>query len=159
MQSRGAGPNVITLNDWNFVAAVYDQSSGARRIYVNGAMVAERTDPPITLTDSIADLAIGGHLASPTSLVTAFPGLIDEVEIFNRALSASEIRSIFDAGSAGKSKPPAPKSDQNLVSASPRGSTSACPRGHGLFPLHEPKVKVTGWLVPVVFSMWRDKRR
>lgn len=34
-----------------------------------------------------------------------FDGLIDEVEIFNRALSAAEIRAIYDAGSAGKIKP------------------------------------------------------
>jgi hypothetical protein len=34
-----------------------------------------------------------------------FNGQIDELEIFNRALSASEIRAIFLAGSAGKCKP------------------------------------------------------
>ena len=34
-----------------------------------------------------------------------FHGLIDEVELFDRALSAAEIRAIFDAGSAGKRKP------------------------------------------------------
>ena len=32
-------------------------------------------------------------------------GLIDEVGIYNRALSASEIQAIFNAGSAGKCKP------------------------------------------------------
>jgi hypothetical protein len=31
-------------------------------------------------------------------------GLVDEVEILNRALSASEIQAIFNAGSAGKCK-------------------------------------------------------
>ena len=72
--------NVITLNAWNHVAAVYDQLSGTRRIYVNGALVAERTDPPITVTDSIADLTIGGALVSPVLFVSLFTGLIDEVE-------------------------------------------------------------------------------
>ncbi len=33
-----------------------------------------------------------------------FPGKIDEVELFNRALAAIEIQSIFNAGSAGKCK-------------------------------------------------------
>jgi uncharacterized repeat protein (TIGR01451 family) len=97
--------NVITLNVWNHVAAVYDQPSGTRRIYVNGALVAERTDPPITVTDSIADLTIGVELDSPTSFRGFFTGLIDEVEIYNRALSAAEIQAIFNAGSAGKCKP------------------------------------------------------
>lgn len=35
-----------------------------------------------------------------------FEGLIDEIEIHNRALDALEIRAIFDAGSAGRCKPP-----------------------------------------------------
>jgi Domain of unknown function (DUF4082)/Concanavalin A-like lectin/glucanases superfamily len=34
-----------------------------------------------------------------------FQGLIDEVEIFNRALSGAEIQSIYAAGGAGKCKP------------------------------------------------------
>ncbi len=32
-------------------------------------------------------------------------GLIDEAEIYDRALSAAEIKAIFNAGSAGKCKP------------------------------------------------------
>ena len=31
---------------------------------------------------------------------------MDEIEIFNRALAPEEIQAIFDAGSAGKCKPP-----------------------------------------------------
>jgi uncharacterized delta-60 repeat protein len=37
-----------------------------------------------------------------------FPGLIDEVSIYNRTLSVTEIQSIFTAGSAGKCKPSSP---------------------------------------------------
>ena len=94
--------DVVALMAWNFVAAVYDQRVGARRIYVNGVLVAERRDPPITVTDSIADLCIGGVLAAPKSHRGAFPGLIAEVQILNRAVSPLEIRAIFDAGKAGR---------------------------------------------------------
>lgn len=34
-----------------------------------------------------------------------FNGLIDELEFFDRALSAAEIQAIFDAGDLGKCKP------------------------------------------------------
>ena len=34
-----------------------------------------------------------------------FAGLVDEVSIYNRALEAAEVQSIFDAGSAGKVRP------------------------------------------------------
>ena len=39
-----------------------------------------------------------------TWLDNFWPGLIDEVEIFNRALLPSEIADIFNAGSEGKCK-------------------------------------------------------
>ena len=107
--------NVTRLSTWNFVACVYDQPTGARRIYVDGAQVAERVDPPITVKDSVADLGIGAHLGAPNAFDCVFPGLIDEVEIFNRSLSTSEIRTLFQAGSAGKSKRSPPKSTQDLV--------------------------------------------
>lgn len=95
---------VITLNAWNFVAAVYDQSTGTRQIYVNGVKVAERTDSPITITKSVADLGIGAQVHSPTMLQFPFAGVIDEVALFNRALSQAEIQSIYNAGGSGMCK-------------------------------------------------------
>ena len=44
----------------------------------------------------------------PSGFLAHFGGIIDEVEIFNRALSDAEIRAIFEAGSAGKIKPTLP---------------------------------------------------
>jgi hypothetical protein len=46
-----------------------------------------------------------GMRSLPDVAPQPFNGLIDEVSIYNRALSASEIESIFNAGSAGKCKP------------------------------------------------------
>jgi hypothetical protein len=95
----------IPLNTWTLVAAVYDQPTGTRRIFVDGVQVASRTDPPVTITSSIADLTIGAWLRSPTDESYFFPGMIDEVELFDRALAQQEIQAIFNAGSAGKCKP------------------------------------------------------
>jgi hypothetical protein len=98
-------PGVLTLNTWNFVAAVYDQSTGARRIYVNGVKVKERVDPPITVLNGLAPVGIGVALRGGGVIQQYFNGLIDEVELVNRALSDSEIRGIFNAGEAGKCRP------------------------------------------------------
>src|SRR5207302_9028918 len=67
--------------------------------------------------------------------VNPYAGLIDELEIFDRALSGDEIRAIYLADSAGKCKPaptptptPTPQADLSINnSASPagNGSTSA----------------------------------
>jgi hypothetical protein len=88
------------------VAAVYDQAAGARRIYVNGVKVAERIDPPITVTNSTAKVAIGAQFAEGPARYF-FDGLIDELSFYSTALSTADIQYIYNAGSAGKC--PAPR--------------------------------------------------
>ena len=46
--------------------------------------------------------------ARPAYGSRGFTGSIDELSIYNRALSAPEIQAIYSAGSAGKSNLPAP---------------------------------------------------
>lgn len=96
----------IPLNQWTHVACTYDRQFA--RLYVNGVEVAAqpRTQPIPAFS---SELWIGNH----ARFIRPFNGLIDEVEIFNRALSPSEIQAIFNAGSAGKCKPGA--TEPNLV--------------------------------------------
>jgi len=98
--------NVIQSNQWEHIAVVYDQTTGTRFIYVNGTKIAQRTDPPITMTQSTTDLAIGAYIpdGTPGSAGYTFNGLIDEVTLFNRALSASEIKAIYYSGCTGMCK-------------------------------------------------------
>ncbi|MBI5777891.1 MAG: Ig-like domain repeat protein [Planctomycetes bacterium] len=89
---------ILALNSWNHMTAVYDKSTGTRKIYINGTKIDERTDAPVNLTASMADIAIGGHLASSTILrSTFFQGRIDEVKIYNYARSAAEIQADYSA--------------------------------------------------------------
>lgn len=92
----------ISFNTWNHVAIVYDQPAGARRIYVNGAKIRERVDPPITITNSIADLCIGAYHFAPSYTEMYFKGKVDEIGFYNRALTAAEIAAIHQAGSNGR---------------------------------------------------------
>jgi Concanavalin A-like lectin/glucanases superfamily len=96
----------ITLQAWNHVAAVYDQSTGIRSIFVNGVQVTSRTDTPITIYDGVAPLTFGGFVRGGGLIEDFMDGLLDEVSCYNRALSAAEIQAIYNAGSAGKCKPP-----------------------------------------------------
>ncbi|MGH9908759.1 MAG: LamG domain-containing protein [Pyrinomonadaceae bacterium] len=93
---RGTG-GVVVLNQWTHVACTYDRQFV--RLYVNGVEVAAQaaTQPIPALSH---ELWIGNH----ERFIRQFDGLIDEVEIFNRALSAAEIQDIVKAGSAGKCK-------------------------------------------------------
>ena len=76
---------VITDGQWHRIGLVWDGS--LRKLYVDGVEVAEDTQPG--LEGSQMGLYIGtGKAMAPG---TYFSGLIDDVRIYRRALSADEI--------------------------------------------------------------------
>jgi CSLREA domain-containing protein len=86
---------VLTANVWQHVAATYDGTT--IKIYLNGVEVA--TAPANGAINAVtSDLVIGRNIVNGAT----FPGLIDEVELFNRALTATEVAAIANAGNAGK---------------------------------------------------------
>jgi hypothetical protein len=95
-------PAPIPTNVWVHIAATLDGDAGIARIYINGQVVAETTTPlhPAgPLTGANPSLCIGN---APGSAAFPFDGLIDEMSLYSRALSAAEIQAIYQAGSAGK---------------------------------------------------------
>src|SRR5262249_36196748 len=95
----GATGGSVPLNQWTHVACTYDRQN--LRAYVNGTQVAS-TAATQAIPVGSQNLGIG---QDPGFTDRNFDGLIDEVEIFNRALSQAEIQSIVNAGNAGKCKP------------------------------------------------------
>jgi hypothetical protein len=78
------GANPLPLNEWSHVAVTYDGAS--MRLSVNGAEVASLAQTgPIGSAPGV--LRIGGN----SVWGEYFSGLIDEVRVYNRALSAAEI--------------------------------------------------------------------
>lgn len=76
----------LPVNAWSHVAVTYNGS--VLRLYVNGTQVASRNQTG-SISTSSNPLRIGGNL----SWGEYFAGLIDEVRVYNRALSQSEIQS------------------------------------------------------------------
>ena len=86
------------LNAWTHLAATYDGNNLI--IYFNGSAQgsASLAGGIFNGTDNIGiGATIGG--GGPNAL---FNGLIDEPAVYNRALSASEIQAIYNAGAGGK---------------------------------------------------------
>ena len=80
-----SGNSPLALSTWTHVAITYDSTTV--RLYVNGIQVATRaTSGPIVPTTG--PLSIGGNTIRPAEW---FTGRIDDVRVYNRALSAAEI--------------------------------------------------------------------
>ena len=101
-------PGVIALRAWNHVVAVYDQSTGTRRTFVNGVQAKSRTDAPITIYNGAAPLTFGADSRGGGQVEGFYDGLLDEVSLYNRALTTNEITALYAVGSAGKCPPAAP---------------------------------------------------
>jgi hypothetical protein len=92
---------ILPIGQWSYVAMTYEGTTGLNRLYVNGVQVAERVrGGGINVSDQ--NVLIGKE---DSPLPRFFKGAIDEVEIYNRPLSAAEIQDIFNAWSAGKCLP------------------------------------------------------
>jgi hypothetical protein len=86
---RGLSP--LPIGVWTHVASTYDGTT--QRLYVNGALVASRAQTG-SMTTSTSPLRIGGNNAWAGEF---FGGLIDEVRVYNRALSVTEIQGDMNA--------------------------------------------------------------
>ena len=82
---RASGGGQIPLNAWTHLAGSYD--GGLIRMYVNGVQVGQ-TARTGGITTSNSPLRIGGNSVWPEW----FHGLIDDVRVYQRALSATEIQ-------------------------------------------------------------------
>jgi glucose/arabinose dehydrogenase len=81
---NAAGP-ALALNAWTHLAVTYSQSTV--RLFVNGSLAASRAVPGV-VPGSDGPLRIGGNAIWGEH----FAGLIDELRVYNRALSAGEIQ-------------------------------------------------------------------
>jgi len=108
---------LITTNSFQHLAMTYDKTSGAAVLYRNGLVVATANLGLIT-PQTTFDFFMGDR---PAGFFAGnyFNGLMDEVSIYNRALSASEIQAIYNAGTGGKlflsTTPPPLDTDQDGI--------------------------------------------
>jgi len=93
--------NSIVLNTWQHVAVVYDRASASNvpKFYVNGNLLTisnsnYQSPSGSASSDASQPLTIGGRTAGDRS----FNGNIDEVYVYNRALTQAEIQSLYNAG-------------------------------------------------------------
>ncbi|MBU4352816.1 MAG: LamG domain-containing protein, partial [Nanoarchaeota archaeon] len=93
---NGAGYSYIqtgtlTADIWYHIVAVYDESAYKQELFVNGVSKGSNS---LNVNDSINSLYIGAR----GGRTLRFNGSIDEVQVWNRALSSEEINASYSAG-------------------------------------------------------------
>jgi uncharacterized repeat protein (TIGR01451 family) len=94
----------VADGQWHLVAVTVQRTGTSPQIklYVDGAL--QFTGPTRIHANNNASLLIGRNNPAVSFAGQFFKGLIDEVEIFNRVLDETEIKAIYNTGSAGKCK-------------------------------------------------------
>ncbi len=128
-----SGTSPVDDGQWHYIACVYDDSTQTKRLYVDGVLEGTQKLKEDDNFQAPGDLEFGRHEVKELPngdfigfLDGNFRGFLDEVEIFNRALSGptidndgdgdidcddedpdnhSEVCQIFLADSAGKCRP------------------------------------------------------
>jgi glucose/arabinose dehydrogenase/PKD repeat protein len=119
--SESQGAAQLALNQWTHVAVTYD--GAALRYFVNGVQAGTRAVTGAILV-SANPLRIGGNLVWGEY----YDGIIDELRIYNRALTAAEIQTDMNTAVGGGPLPdstPPVRSNGQPSGALPAGTTTA----------------------------------
>ncbi len=101
------GAGVFPLHTWVLVTGTYDKQKGIEALYVNGSLSAEALGlydlTPVVALDPSANpgFGIGTNNYFQTSVYDmGWDGVISDVRIYNRALSANEVSALYAQGSS-----------------------------------------------------------
>ena len=91
------GNHVISLNTWTQVAVTFNDATDEYRFYTNGQVDTQFT-ANIVIENNNKKIAIGSEYGEKNF----FDGLLDEVHVYTRVLSQSEIQELYNPGGGGQ---------------------------------------------------------
>jgi hypothetical protein len=104
----------VPLNEWSHIAVVFDRDGNMTR-YLNGVQTGTQNDISANNGSSVDhphNFCIGARDGGTGCDERLFDGSVDEVRIYERVLTANEIKQVYNAGVGAK------VSNQNVVSGS-----------------------------------------
>ena len=90
----GTSVNAIPLNTYSHVVAVFDDANNLASIYINGKLIASNTVNG-SITAGNAAFSIGRR-CDGNYFAASFQGNLDEIRVYNRALSQTEINLLYN---------------------------------------------------------------
>jgi len=93
-----SSPGTLLTGEFVHIAGVYDKASGDLRVFVDRTREKQQSFRSSFTPKTSNDLgAIGAESVGTDRRIRPFEGVIDDVRVYDRALSQSEIRAIYDA--------------------------------------------------------------
>ena len=89
-----SGPSMVIDNQWHLLTGVYDSSNVI--LYLDGSSVNSTPAPGVTMSSTAYSFEIGGNTNGNT--YHYFNGSIDDVRVYDRALSATEVVNLYNMG-------------------------------------------------------------
>jgi hypothetical protein len=85
----------VSPNQWHLITATF--SSGAAKIYIDGQLDNSKTMAVTSIMNDVQPLIIGGwwYYCGTPDIFAASDGIIDDVRLYNRSLSATEILELY----------------------------------------------------------------
>jgi hypothetical protein len=94
------------VDDGVFHLVALVRQGKAVSVYIDGTLDSAATTGAVANVSNSAPLTAGESVCDGRDGTVPFQGQLDEIELFSRALSASEILAVYEAGSEGKCKNP-----------------------------------------------------
>lgn len=85
----------IVLNNWHSLTATFDIDSALVRLYFDGVLILEQSRD-FQISSSSANLVFGSFFNNDIYPDQFFSGLIDDIGIWNRALTQEEITNLYN---------------------------------------------------------------
>ena len=86
--------SVINLNEWYFVTCTWDNISHLIKAYVNGKLIGQSAQNGNTVRTNNTPIQIARDSSS-----SYFSGQIDDVRIYNYALTSEQVKTVYNGGS------------------------------------------------------------
>ncbi|MFD7288271.1 LamG-like jellyroll fold domain-containing protein [Streptomyces sp. NPDC059863] len=102
VRAMAPAPGGVTAGEWTHLVGTYSQTDGELKLYVQGKLVG--TTPYTTPWDARRGLQIGAgsYSGKPGSF---FPGTIDDVRIYDKPLTATEVTRLYTKQPIGTGRP------------------------------------------------------
>lgn len=89
------GANQISAGQWYHFAAVFDSVADVQYVYVNGALAASASNTLSTISNTTP--FNNNRIGNDSDTGEEFDGRIDDIRVYNRALTAAEVTALYNA--------------------------------------------------------------